>query len=241
MPKLNKLKLEKCAFVTELNRKRYEENFDFKNYKEYKVVGNALTGDSIIEKEEIKEIGEKELYKGIYLTRISKDRIKDVEHVINYGKYLKENNIKNIRINVFGTGDYVDKFEDMIYEAEVDDVIFYKGLTTTPQLEIRNHDFTVDFAFNQSFGMAYIESTLNGSKVFAYPNYGSKEVLSDIPDSFYESFDELTTRINNLKNITKEDLEKNYDTIMKKYSKEVVANKFLELLDKKNEKGKKKK
>ena len=142
---------------------------------------------------------------------------------------------------MFGTGDYVDEFEDMIFDAEIDDVIYYKGLTNSPQLEIRNHDFTVDFAFNQSFGMAYIESTLNGSKVFAYPNYGSKEVLSDIPDSFYESFDELTQKINNIKNVKKEDLEKNYDIIMKKYSKEVVANKFLELLDKKNEKGKKKK
>ena len=48
-------------------------------------------------------------------------------------------------------------------------------------------------------------------------------------------------KINNIKNVKKEDLEKNYDIIMKKYSKEVVANKFLELLDKKNEKGKKKK
>lgn len=239
MEKLNKLNLEKCAFVTELNRKRYIENFNFDTYQEYEVVGNALTSNFVMDKEEIKAPGKKDLYKGIYLTRISKDRVKDIEHVINFGKYLKENKIKNIRIDVFGTGDYVDSFEDMIFDNEIDDFIYYKGLTTAPQLEIRNYDFSVDFAFNQSFGMAYIESTLNGSKIFAYPNYGSKEVLKEIPNSFYENFDELVEKINGIGNIKEEELKKNYDTIMKKYSKEVVANNFLKLLASKHEKGNK--
>jgi CDP-glycerol glycerophosphotransferase (TagB/SpsB family) len=234
--KLNELELEKCAFVTELNRQRYIEKLNFDNYKDYAVVGNALTSSTIINKSEIEAPGKKAIYKGIYLTRVSKDRVNDVQNVINFGKYLKENNIHNIKIDVYGTGDYVNQFEDKIFDEEVDDYIFYKGLTKKPEIEIRNHDFTVDFSLNQSFGMSYIESTLNGSKVFAYPNYGSKEVLKEIPDSFIESYEELVSKINKLDSVTKKDLEKNYDIIMKKYSRGVVSDNFIKLLESEYEK-----
>ena len=229
--KLDDLQLEKCAFVTELNRQRYAEKLNFKNYEQYAVVGNALTSDSIVARDEIKAPGKKKKYVGIYLTRISKDRINDLKNVIEFGKYLKKNNISTIRINVYGTGDYVDQFEDLIFENDIDEYIFYKGLTQYPQLEIRKHDFTVDFSLNQSFGMSYIESTLNGSKVFAYPNYGSKEVLKEIPDAFIESFEDLVSKIHALAQTTDEELKKNYDNILKQYSRKVVSDKFLDLLE----------
>ncbi len=232
MARLNTLQLEKCAFVTELNRQRYIEKLNFNSYEHYGVIGNALTSDSIIREEEIKAPGKKKKYAGIYLTRISKDRINDLNNVIEFGKYLKENDISNIRIDVYGTGDYVDQFEDLIFENGIDEYIFYKGLTTSPHLEIRNHDFTVDFSLNQSFGMSYIESTLNGSKVFAYPNYGSKEVLEEIPDAFIESFEDLVNKINALSHVTDEELKTNYSIIMKKYSRKEVSDKFLDLLEK---------
>jgi CDP-glycerol glycerophosphotransferase (TagB/SpsB family) len=232
MPKLDALQLEKCAFVTELNRKRYIEKLNFKSYKQYGVIGNALTSDSILPREEIKAPGKKEIYSGIYLTRISKDRVKDLNNVIEFGKYLKENKISTIRIHVYGTGDYVDQFEDLIFENDIDEYIFYKGLTQSPQLEIRKHDFTVDFSLNQSFGMSYIESTLNGSKVFAYPNYGSKEVLEEIPDAFITSFEDLVNKIHALEKVTDEELKRNFDMIMKKYSRKEVSDKFLDLLEK---------
>ncbi len=238
MEKLRSLNLEKCAFVTELNRKRYIENFKFDTYKDYAVVGNALSSNAIIEKELIEAKGKKKIYKGIYLTRISKDRVNDLNNVIEYGKYLKENKINNIRIDVYGTGDFVDEFENKIFDYEIDNYIYYKGLTLEPQSEIQNHDFTVDFSFNQSFGMSYIESTLNGSPVFAYRNYGSNEVLKDIKNSYIEDYDDLTKKINNLEKVTTEELKNNYDIIMKSYSRKEVTDKFIKLLGDSN--GKKK-
>lgn len=238
MEKLRSLNLEKCAFVTELNRKRYIENFKFDTYKDYAVVGNALSSNAIIEKELIEAKGKKKIYKGIYLTRISKDRVDDLNNVIEYGKYLKENKINNIRIDVYGTGDFVDEFENKIFDYEIDNYIYYKGLTLEPQSEIQNHDFTVDFSFNQSFGMSYIESTLNGSPVFAYRNYGSNEVLKDIKNSYIEDYDDLTKKINNLEKVTTEELKNNYDIIMKSYSRKEVTDKFIKLLGDSN--GKKK-
>ena len=230
--KLNSLKLEKCAFVTEMNRKRYIEKLNFNNYDDYMVVGNSLTSNVIVKKDEIHSVKEKEIYRGIYLTRISKDRINDLNNAIEFAKYLKANKIENIVIDIYGKGDYVDKFEDIVEENDLDEYLNYMGLTITPHDELIKHDFAVDFSLNQSFGMTYIEGILNGLKTFAYHNYGSDEVLKDIDDSFIASNEDLVKKINNLPNVTREELVKNYEIITSKYSKEVVADKFIELVRK---------
>lgn len=231
--KLNKLNLEKCAFVTEMNRKRYIEKLGFENYNEFKVIGNSIVASSMITRDEIHAVEKKDVYTGIYLTRISKDRVNDLNNAIEFAKYLKENNIENIKIDIFGTGDYVDQFEDIIYDNKLDDYLEYKGLTTSPKEELIKHDFAVDFSLNQSFGMTYIEGILNGLTTFAYENYGSKEVLKEFPELFIKSNEDLVNKINNLPNVSKEKLCKNYDVIMSKYSREVIANKFIELINEK--------
>lgn len=229
---LNDLGLSNCAFVTEMNRQRYIDKLGFTNYEKYMVVGNSLTKNSIISKDEIHTVEKKDVYTGIYLTRISKDRVKDLNNAIEFAKYLKENKIENIKIDVFGAGDYVDSFEDILYNNELENYLVYKGLTKNPHEELINHDFLVDFSLNQSFGMTYIEGILNGLKVFAYENFGSKEVLSEIEDSFIYSNKDLVKKINNLPNIKKQELVKNYKLICKKYSNEVVADKFIKLIRK---------
>ena len=230
--KLNDLKLEKCAFVTEMNRQRYIEKLNFTNYDDYMVVGNSLVSSSIVSKEEIHTVDKKDMYKGIFLIRISKDRVKDLNNAIEFAKYLKENKINNIRVDIFGKGDYLDKFEDLVYDNELEDYLNYKGLTTNPHEELIKYDFAIDFSLNQSFGMTYIEGILNGLKTFAYHNYGSDEVLKELPDSFIESNEDLVKKINNLPNIKREELVKNYEIITSKYSKEVVADKFIKLVRK---------
>ncbi len=230
--KLNDLSLEKCAFVTEMNRKKYAEDLHFTNYGHYQIVGNSLSSNAIIKKEEIHTVPSKTVYCGIYLTRISKDRVKDLDNAIEFGRYLKDNNIDNIKIDIFGTGDYVEAFEEKLYQEDLEEYFDYKGLTTNPHEELIKHDFSVDFSLNQSFGMTYIEGIMNGLKVFAYENYGSKEVLAGIENSFIMSNEDLVNKINDLPNITKEELIYNYETISSRYSNSVVASKFIELIKK---------
>lgn len=230
MEKIGKIKLEKCAFVTEINRKKYEDKFNYNNYEEFSVIGNSLTSNAIVEKKDIHSVEKKDLYNGIYLTRISKDRVSDLENAIQFARYLKEKKIKNIKIDVFGTGDYVDQFENIIIDEELDEYLNYKGLTKNPHDELVKHDFLVDFSLNQSFGMTYIEGILNGLKVYAYKNFGSTEVLDGIKDSFVESNEDLVNKINNVSKIKTEELIKNYELIASKYSREVVAAKFIEFI-----------
>ena len=178
---LNKLKerskIDKAIFVTDKNRIAFKERQNFDYYNDYAVIGNALEQYKIINVEDIEPVETKKVYKGIYLLRISKDRIEDLNNLINLGKYIKENNINNFVMDVYGTGNYVDEFIDELDDNDIMDVIHYKGLVENPTEAIREHDMMVDLTINHSFGMTYIEAILNGKKVFCMKNPGSLEVM----------------------------------------------------------------
>lgn len=223
MEQIEKINLDKCAFVTNKNYESYINKFDLKNIKQYAVVGNTLQSDSMIQLNDVKSVGNKNIYHGISLLRLSEDRKQDILKIIEYGKYLKKNKIKNIKIDVFGMGPLADEFEKTLAKERLTNYIIYKGFTDSPCEEIRQKDFLVDFSYNQSFGMTYIEGILNGKKVYATKNTGSLEVLKDIPNSYYENFDELTHMINTLANVSTKELKDNYTNIYKKYSREKTA------------------
>lgn len=228
--KLKDIQLENAAFVTNLVRMQYEEELQYKNYDNYVIVGNSLESNATIEKEEIKTVLPKKIYNGIYLVRISKDRVEDLNNLINFGRYLKEQKIKNIKIDVFGTGDYVEEFEQLLEKENLSKYICYKGLTTSPSAEIRKHDCLIDFSLNHSFGMTYLEGIFNGKKVFATKNKGSLEVLADIPNSYINSYAELVDSIRKLPQITKKELIENYSKMEKKYSRDETSKDFVNLL-----------
>ena len=89
----------------------------------------------------------------------------------------------------------------------------------------------IDFSINHSFGMTYIEAILNGKKVFCMKNPGSLEVMNNIPNSYIESYEDLTEKINKLYKTTKKELVNNYEEIEKKYSRKVVTEKFIEFIN----------
>lgn len=230
MPELEKIELKKCAFVTNKNYEAYINNFDMKKIDSYAVVGNCIQSDNMVELNDIKKISKKPLYTGITMLRMSEDRRQDILKIVEYGKYLKNNKIKSIRIDVYGMGALEEEFKDLIKKQGIGRYIKYCGFTDCPSEEIIQRDFLVDFSLHQSFGMTYIEGILNGKKVFATMTNGSKEVLKDIPNSYFETFEELTNNILNLHSITVKELKENYTKICKDYSRESVADKFLKLL-----------
>ena len=234
LDELNRCDIGKAVFVTETNRQKYIEDFGFKNYNKHIVLGNCLESSRSVSREEILPVGEKENnepYRGIYLLRISSDRQTDIENLLGYGRYLRDNGISNIVIDVYGTGDYVDEFIDKLIDEDLTDYICYQGSTANGPREIRNHDAVVDFSLNHSFGMPYIEGVMNGKMVFCEKNQGSKEVMSGIPDAYIQSYEDLTRKILGLPEITGEQLQENYDTISKTYSREALADHFLKFLD----------
>lgn len=144
---------------------------------------------------------------------------------------MKERGIEFIEIDVYGYGDYVEEFTDMIPDNNLNDIIHYKMLTKDPIEEIRKHDLMIDFTFNHSFGMTYIEAIMNGKKVFCMKNRGSAEVMENIPNSYIESYEWLCEQIADLDKISEEELKDNYDKINEKYSQETIAKRFIEFMD----------
>lgn len=233
MPELEKIKLEKCAFVTNKNYEAYMNNFKLQGIDAFSIVGNCLQSSNMIDLKDIKKVNKKAVYTGITMLRMSEDRKQDIEKILEYGKYLKRNKITAIKIDVYGMGPLADDFENSIKKEGISKYINYCGFTDTPSEEIRKRDFLVDFSKHQSFGMTYIEGILNGKKVFATITNGSKEVLKDIPNSYFETFEELTNEVLNINRITIEELKGNYMKIYNSYSRENVAEKFLKIVEKK--------
>ena len=231
MDELNKINLDKAVFITKQNRIALKEQFSYENYNHYIELGNTLIQSKMLKKEEIKGIEKKERYNAIYLLRISEDRKNDIENLIEFGKYVKKSGIEYIEIDVYGTGDYVEEFIDLIQDNNLNDIIHYKLSTKEPIEEIRKHDLMIDFTYNHSFGMTYIEAIMNGKKVFCMKNRGSLEVMENIPNSYIESYEWLCEQIADLDKISCEELKDNYDKINEKYSQETIANKFLEFID----------
>ncbi|WP_295030905.1 CDP-glycerol glycerophosphotransferase family protein [uncultured Methanobrevibacter sp.] len=230
MEELKQIRLDNALFVTEMNRQAIENKFNYNNYRLYEITGNSLVNLKMIDKDEIIPIEKKDIYNAIYLVRITEDRKDDLDNLINFGKYIKENNFNTLIINVYGGGNYVPIFIDLLNKYGLLDIIQYKGETNKATEKIIENDFMIDFSLNHSFGMTYIEGILNGKKVFCMKNPGSLEVMENIPNSYIESYEWLCSQIKDIDKLSLDELIENYNKIQKKFSRDTVSEKFLRLL-----------
>ncbi len=229
---LQKIELDKAIFVTEENRKGYENDLSYSNYKEYLVIGNTLESGRLIRRDEIAEVEPKDDFKGLYLIRLSEERKADIDNLLGFGAFLKEKNIDGVTINVFGRGEYAETFVNDIQNRGLEKYIVYCGETENPKEQMAEHDAVVDFTLNHSFGMPYIEAVLNGKMLFCTDNFAAHEVLGEIKGCIYNDYEDLLSKIQNMGTVTKEQLEKNYDEISKRYSREALAESFIGFVNK---------
>ncbi len=231
--KISQDKLGKVVFVTDESRQAYKRDLDYDNYEKCLVLGNALEISRSVSRDEItvEEKEEGKGFSGMYLIRISPDRQPDLENLFGFAHYLKDNNINDISISVYGNGGYVNEFLNYIYDNELDDYIKYCGETKNPKLEMQKHDAVVDFTLNHSFGMPYIEAILNGKMLYCADNIASREVLNNIDGCIYSSYSDLVDKIHKFSDVTEEQLRANYDEICKMYSREVLADKFIDFIE----------
>ena len=231
--RLKNEQLENAIFVTESSRENYKKVNNYQGYEKSAIIGNTLASYSILSREQINKIkldNRKSKLKGIILMRISVDRKNDVNNIIEFGKYLKQNKKNNIVINVYGKGDYLEEFKELINKNKISKYIKYAGSLENPQNEILNSSFVLDLSENQSFGMIYLEAIFNGKMVFCKRNVGSNEILKNIPEAYYSNYDELISKIEKVPEISKEQIIQNYETLYDVYSRERVAEKFLKLI-----------
>lgn len=235
MKRIVKQKIEKAVFVTEESRQAYLNDLNYDNYKECLVLGNALEISRSIERDEItipENKDGKTTFNGMYLVRLSPERKDDLNNLIGFAKYLKEKQITDITINVYGNGFYRNEFLEIIRAESLEDYIIYQGETNNPKNEMQKYDAVVDFTLKHSFGMPYVEAILNGKMLYCTDNIASREVLNGIDGCIYYSYEDLVDKIKNHAKITVLQLKSNYDKISATFSREVVADKFINFIEK---------
>ncbi len=232
--RISKEKLGKVVFVTEESKQAYKRDLNYDNYEDSLVLGNALEISRSVERDEItvEENSEKNDFNGMYLVRISPERKSDLDNLLGFADHLKKHNIEGITISVYGNGGYLNEFLNAIYDNELEDYIKYCGETNNPKIEMQKYDAVVDFTLNHSFGMPYIEAILNGKMLYCADNIASREVLKGIDGCIYTSYEDLVEKIRNFPRVTEEQLKTNYDKISETYSRSVLADKFIEFMEK---------
>ena len=175
-------------------------------------------------------ISKKEKYNGMSLVELNSENMDEIKSIIDFGNYLKDKNIENISLDVFGEGNYSDEFLDLIEENDLFGLIRYRGLYYNPVSCVRRHDFLVSFSKNPRFNTPYLMGVLNYKKVFCQKNEITCELMKDIPNSYIESLDKLTEDINNISDISLKDLRENYITLYNKHYGPEIAEDLLDLI-----------
>jgi glycosyltransferase involved in cell wall biosynthesis len=230
--RISQQKLGKVIFVTDESRQAYKRDLNYDNYEQSLVLGNTLEMSRSVEREDIcvKPCPAGTVFNGMYLVRISPDRKDDLDNLLGFAQYLKDNNIKDIKINVYGNGAYVKQLRQIICNNKFNDYINLCGETNNPKAEMEKHHAVVDFTLHHSFGMPYIEAVLNGKMLYCTDNIASREVLGEIDGCIYQSYEDLVDKIRKYPEITKEQLQANYDKICEVYSRKVLAEKFIDFM-----------
>lgn len=235
LDKLKQIQIEKAVFITKGGQEQYKDKANYDNYNEYEIISNCIESSKMITRDEIKPIKKKNKYHSAYMLRVSKDRIKDIDNLLGFAKFMKKNKFNMLAIHVYGIGDYLEEFLERIEQEKLSPYIKYEGLAVNIKNELEKYDLVTDFSLNHSFGMTYLEAIFNGKMIFGMKNQGSNEVFKEIPYSYINSYEDLLGKIKNLDKIGIDILQKNYDIMYSKYSREVIADKFIKYISTKGD------
>lgn len=206
-----------------LNSKFIDDNYKLKG-----VDAGSLDEEEILEYELLSALNttKKEKYYGLCLIGINKYYSEEINSIIDFGKYLKENGIEDIKIDIVGNGDYSENLLKLIAENELFNYIDYLGSALDVTGEIRQHDFILDLSTNPNTNLHYLQGALNYKKVFCIKNPKSEEIFKDIPNTFIESYDWLCKQIYNLNKTSFKELDNNYKLIYSQHDQKLVSKKL---------------
>ena len=228
---IKRLPISKAVFVTERNRRALADECGLTNCKDSLVLGNGLPSARMVGREQIRVPSASGCVKVCWPVRIEENRRTELDDCLSFGEFLRERGVEDIRIDVYGNGDYARRFFGSIASRGLQRIVAYSGNSTDIKATYAKYDAVVDFTKAQSFGMVYIEAVLNGKMVFCYRNEGSSEVLRGVPDVYFEDYQELVDKIHDLRKISLERLQENYDLIASRYSRTAIATRFLAFLN----------
>ncbi len=164
----------------------------------------------------------------VTLLRLSTSRIEAIDRMFEFASYLKNNNVTDIKIYVYGYGELSGMVRERRINEGLENYLYYKGGTKNPENILKTYDCLVDFSTIQSFGMTYLESVYNGIVPLCTVNDGSSEIFAGSPlNCYYHSWEELEDKIRQMGNVSFEQYLSLRQFIEKRYSQKALSTAFI--------------
>lgn len=199
--------------------------------------GNIVTIPNEVNIVDIERNQEEEFKNIIYLSRV--DIWKGHEFLINsFAKIAKK--YPDWKLNIFGQFDpkrLKKRLEKQIKKLGIENQVILNGATNEPFKEFARADFCVFPSYFEGFGLGLAEALSTGLPAIGLKGAsGVNELIQDNENGFLveENENEFAERIEYLINNT----EKRYEMglkakqSVKKYSKEIITNKWLNVIEK---------
>lgn len=173
----------------------------------------------------------------IYLSRV--DIWKGQDFLIkSFSKIAKK--YPDWKLNIYGQFDpkrYKKYLQKLIKKYGLENQIFLNGATNEPYLKLKEADFCVFPSYFEGFGLGLAEALSNGLPAIGFKGAtGINELIIDDENGFLVEEDEaaFAEKIEYLINNREKRLEMgiNAKNSVKKYSKEIITQKWLNLIEK---------
>ena len=208
--KLEKLDIQDTIFFDKSTQDDIHGKLKYSNYNSEILNTLLIPGDypTIEELTETFENNENKLAKSVFQGISFVIDKASIINLMEFGCYLKENNIKNIMIDAHVKSEDFEEFMKLINDNQLYGIITCRDWTEDYVKSIVNKDFTLDMSNNNS-NIYNVSSILNGKKVF-YNTKNNDSIINSIPESYIESHSWLYEKINSLNELSYDELINSY-------------------------------
>lgn len=171
----------------------------------------------------------------VVISRLSS--LKRINHIIKaFEIVVKE--VPDARLEIWGTGDQDSVLKQLITDLNLENNVFLKGYTHTPDEIYQKGIFSVLTSKSEGFALSVLESMYNKTPVISYNvRYGPSDMIVNNDNGYLvenENIDELASKMVYLfenSNVAKEMGEGAKKYIEKHFNKKVYKEKWLNVVD----------
>ncbi|WP_100009961.1 glycosyltransferase [Lentibacillus sediminis] len=172
---------------------------------------------------------------GVVISRLS--TLKRIDHIIKAFE-IAVKRVPDARLEIWGTGDQETDLSKLITELNLNDNVFLKGYTHTPDEVYQKGSFSVLTSKSEGFALSVLESMYNKTPAISYNiRYGPSDMIVNNDNGFLvenTDIEELAAKMiylfENPSN-AKEMGEKANKYIEKYFNKDIYKDKWLEVVD----------
>lgn len=177
---------------------------------------------------------EKDFKRGVIISKYNK--VKRITMAIkSFSKVIKK--IPDARLDIFGQGEEKENYLSLINRLNLQDNVYIHDYTQDALKEFSRSGFSISTSRYEGFGISILESLSVQTPVIAFDyNYGPKDLIKEringrlVPNGDINQLSKVI--IDSIKNpIFSKEMIDNNSLILKKYSKPVIRNKLLHLLE----------